>query len=79
MTEKNHYGVQTEQLEDSSWRKQVELSTGESELTSETRCERRSVRRNSQSRDKSLCRKTTAIITQKQRLNDSRLIRTNGK
>lgn len=79
MTEKNHCGVQTEQLEDNSWRKHVELSTGESELTSETRCERRSVRRNSQSQNKSLCRKTTAMITQKQRLNDSRLMRTNGK
>lgn len=40
MTEKKSWGVQTEEIEDNSWRKRVEVSTGESELTSETRCDR---------------------------------------
>ena len=81
LTEKQSYGMQTDEKEDSSWRKRIEVSTGESELTSETRCDRErvSVRRSSQSRDKPACRKTMAsYLTEKQKMGDSRMMRTNG-
>lgn len=81
MTEKRNCGVQTEE-EDSSWRKRVEVSTGESELTSETRCERTNDRR-SQSRDKAEFRKTATVFAgEKQKVSESRLLRmstNNGK
>lgn len=78
MTEKKSWGVQTEEIEDNSWRKRVEVSTGESELTSETRCDRTNQRR-CHSRDKAESRKTaTAFTADRQKINDSRLLRTNG-
>lgn len=84
LTEKRSLGVQTEEQEDNnnSWHKRVEVSTGESELTSETRCERErsSVRRSSQSKEKPAYRKTTApYMAEKPRLAESRMQRTGGK
>ena len=79
MSEKKNQLVQTEeQHEESSWRKRIQASTGESELTSETRCERSSLRKQSQSRDRPESRKNV-VIGEKAKLGDSRLMRTNGK
>lgn len=81
MNEKKNQSVQTEeQVEDSSWRKRIEVSTGESEMTSETRCERSSLCRQSQSRDKLDSRRNAFIaVAGKPKLAESRLTKANGK